>query len=96
MTLKKTGNEFMDLMEEELLEAGVPIKIGLDGKPMNPSSILDNHSISAKPYMHIILKYASNLEITDKTWIARILSEKGLKQAVPFLLSILTIIREKK
>jgi HEAT repeat protein len=35
-----------------------------------------------------LLEYAPKLELADKTWIARILSEKGLKKAVPFLLSI--------
>lgn len=45
MTVKKSGIEFMDLLEKELLEAGVPIKYGLDGKPMNPSSVLVNYSI---------------------------------------------------
>jgi HEAT repeat protein len=86
--IKKSGNVFWDLLEKELLEAGVPIKNGLDDTPMNPTSVLVNYGISSKPFINIILKYAPKLEIRHKTWIARCLSEKGLKQAVPFLLSI--------
>ncbi|CAH2717478.1 hypothetical protein BACCIP111895_04692 [Neobacillus rhizosphaerae] len=86
--LKKTGDEFMDLLEIELLDAGVPIKNGLDGTPMNPTSVLVNYEVSVKPFVNIILKYAPKLEMSKKTWIARCLSEKGNKQAVPFLLSI--------
>jgi hypothetical protein len=86
--IKKTGDEFMDLLEKELLDAGVPIKNGLDGKPMNPTSVIVNYGISSKPFMNIILKFAPKLDMRNKTWIARCLSEKGNKQAVPFLLSI--------
>ncbi|MFD1735989.1 hypothetical protein ACFSCX_05370 [Bacillus salitolerans] len=56
--IKKTGNEYSDLLEQELLEAGVPMLNGLDGKPMNPTNVLVNHSISAKPFINILLNYA--------------------------------------
>ncbi|MFF2448283.1 HEAT repeat domain-containing protein [Neobacillus sp. NPDC058068] len=85
---RETCDEFMDLLEKELSDAGVPIKNGLDGTPMNPTSVLVNCGISVKPFVNIILKYAPKLDIRKKTWIARCLSEKGNKQAVPFLLSI--------
>lgn len=86
--IKKTGDEMMDLMEKELLDAGVPIRNGLDGTPMNPTSVIVNYGISSKPFLNIILKYASTLEMRQKNWLARCLTEKGNKQAVPFLLSI--------
>jgi len=85
---KKTVDEYMDLLEKELLDAGVPIKNGVDDKPMNPTSVIVNFGISAKPFLNIILKFAPKLEMHNKTWIARCLTEKGNKQAVPFLLSI--------
>ena len=94
--IKKTGDEYLDVLEKELLDAGVPIKNGLDGLPMNPTTVLVNCGISVKPFVNIILKYAPKLEIRKKTWIARCLTEKGNKQAVPFLLSIFDDYNEEK
>lgn len=85
---KKTGSKYRDLLEEELFKAGVPMKDNVDGEPMAPTVVLINYPVSSKPYLPIILKYVSYLDIKDKAWIARVISEKGLKQAVPFLLSI--------
>ncbi|NIK80455.1 hypothetical protein FHS15_005645 [Paenibacillus castaneae] len=86
--IKKTGNVTWDMLEEELNQAGVPISTAIDNTLLNPTDVLVMHRISAKPYIDILLKYAPKLELSNKTWIARIVSEKGLKQAVPFLISI--------
>lgn len=82
-------SKIIDELNNELAKAGVPTNYtGKSKEPMTPLSALVNGPFSVKPYVKILLKYGPCLEPRDKTYVARALSEKGVREAVPFLLSI--------
>lgn len=72
-----------------LLEAGLSEEEVLKQvKPLDPIDSFVSGGVSAKPYIDIILKHANEMDLYGKSWIARVVTEKGFKEAVPFLLSI--------
>lgn len=72
-----------------LLEAGLSEEDVLKQvKPLDPINALVSGGVSAKPYIDIILRHAKEMDLDGKCWIARVVTEKGFKEAVPFLLSI--------
>lgn len=79
----------LSILESELEKAGAPrVWSEISKILMSPLTTMVNCGISSRPYLDIILKFAPKLDMSDKAWVARALTEKGLKKAVPFLLSI--------
>lgn len=87
------SNELKAKYEElykELAEAGAPSDYRKyeSSNICSPLDALVNGPYSAKPFARIILKHANGLEAGGKAFCARVLTEKGLTEAVPFLLSL--------
>jgi HEAT repeat protein len=80
-----------DELNKELFRAGVPSNYktkNSDTQALSPIDALVNGPFSSKPYVDIILRYAPLLELSEKCFIVRALSEKGNTRAVPFLISL--------
>ena len=93
----KCSIEIKKKLFDELYKAGLPRMFSKgDGKELSPLDIFVSGGVSVKPYVDIVLKFAPYLELDDKLWIARVLSEKGLNIAVPFLLSLFQEFDEKR
>jgi FOG: HEAT repeat len=73
-------------LNTQLKAAGIPECI--NGKKLSPVDALVSGGLSSKPYQDIILTHFDSFSIEEKTWAARMLSEKGLIAAVPYLLSV--------
>ena len=71
----------------ELKRAGVPDYEFMGEKGM-PIDTLVNTGTSSKPYLSILLHFLPRLSGNEKEMVVRALTEKGNKEAVPFLLEI--------
>ena len=83
--------ELYEQLNQELKEAGVPSDykhLPFEEAPLSPVAALVNGPFSAKPYKDILLRYAPQLQGNELEMVVRALSEKGLRDAVLFLLSL--------
>lgn len=83
--------KYIDNLNNALAQAGAPTKykhFAWDKDPLSPIDALINGPFNKKPYVRIILDYAAKLEPREKAYVARVFTEKGANEAVPFLLSL--------
>lgn len=86
--------EYLELCAR-LVEAGAPAQMTLDIKGTrfeltDPVTILHNTSLSAKPFENLLLEYGPRLQkVNELEAVVRALSERGLKLAGSFLVSVL-------
>jgi hypothetical protein len=80
---------------DRLVEAGAPAKATLNVKGAgveltDPVTILYSTSRSAKPFENLLVEYGALLQTANELEaVVRALSERGLKRAGPFLVSVL-------
>jgi HEAT repeat protein len=75
-------------LNSELAEAGAPTDYTALGQAYTPLEALASSQFSAKPYAAILIKYLRDPEVEHKDFIARALTEKGLKIAAKPLLDL--------
>ncbi len=79
---------------DHLVKAGVPAKttINIKGRAFtldDPISILTSTPISARPFEELLIEYGRQITLTNELEaIVRVLTERGLKLAGPFIVSI--------
>ena len=75
-------------LNRELLEAGLKTQTFLN-EEMSPISTLVNTKTSSKPYKEILIEYLDILKGNELEMVIRALTEKGMKDVAPLLITIL-------
>ena len=85
-------DEYANLLAElyqKLLSAGLPrVNSKFGHGELSPLDVFVNGGVLSTPYADILLEYAPRLNKSDRVWLARAFTVKGLKKAVPYLLSL--------
>lgn len=75
-------------LNKELAKVGAPTDYAHLGRQLTPLEALVNGPFSAKPYVKILVRYLTDSEVTNKDYIARALTERGLTDASGSLIAL--------
>lgn len=76
-------------LHQKLLNAGLPrVNSKFGYGELSPLDVFVSGGVSSVPYVDILLEYAPRLNKSDRVWLTRVFTVKGLKKAVPYLLSL--------